>query len=377
MLKEILMPTWGLAMEEGTVTKWLVEPGAKITPGADLVEIETTKIANVMEATDGGILCRILVQPGETRACGDLLAVLADDVTADAEIDAFIKGFTPVAPAAREDAGSQVPEPTLLDLPAGPIRYLQQGDIGTPVVLIHGFGGDLDSWMFNQPDLAKDHRVVAFDLPGHGGSPKDVGPGGIDDLAATIADAIAKLDLADFHLVGHSLGGAVAVKLAAQLPQRCRSLSLIAPAGLSERIDSDYISDFIAATRSREIQRCLARLFADPTVVTREMAEAVARYKRLDGVEEALRKIEQACFPDGRQHIDLGDVLASLACPVQAIWGTEDQIISPATMKELPPAVEKHLIEEAGHMPQMEQPRRINDLLLAHFTKADRGWEAL
>src|SRR5260221_4714908 len=138
MLKSILMPTWGLSMEEGTVTKWLVSEGADILPGADLLEIETTKIANVLEATETGVLRRIVVQPGQTRACGDLLGVLVDGEASEAEIDAFVVHFIRSESAIGADAGLQMPEPIVIDLPSGPIRYLQQGDTGSVTILIHG-----------------------------------------------------------------------------------------------------------------------------------------------------------------------------------------------------------------------------------------------
>ena len=370
MITPILMPTWGLSMEEGSIVKWLVAEGAQVAPGAELVEIETTKIANVMEASDTGILRRIVAQPGETRACGDLIAVLADAEIADSEIDAFVAGFVRTAPE-DTDAGPQAPEPVLLDLPMGAIRYLQQGADGSAVVFIHGFGGDLDSWMFNQPEIAARHRTYAIDLPGHGGSTKDLREGSLAELADAIEAALQKLGLDHWHLVGHSLGGAVALELATRQPQPCRSLTLIAAAGLGERINGDYIDSFIGAQRSRDIQRCLANLFADPKSATRDMAEAVAKYKRLDGVEDALRKIEQSCFSDGFQRIALHDRLAALSCPVLAVWGAQDAILSPATLASLPGA-ETHLVDQAGHMPQMEQPRDVNERLLAHVAKADQ-----
>ena len=110
-------------------------------------------------------------------------------------------------PEAEEDAGAQTEM-------AGGIRYLKQGEAGEPVVLIHGFGGDLNNWLFALPALAEEHTVYALDLPGHGGSSKDVGDGtGLTDAVIGFLDAV---DLDRPHLVGHSLGGLVAAQVAAR-----------------------------------------------------------------------------------------------------------------------------------------------------------------
>ena len=97
---------------------------------------------------------------------------------------------------------------------------------------MHGFGADLNAWMFNQPVLAEKRRVVAIDLPGHGGSVKQVEAGDAETFAAVISDALAALAIDRLHLVGHSMGGAIAVVLAGKMPTRIASLTLLAPAGL-------------------------------------------------------------------------------------------------------------------------------------------------
>ena len=84
------------------------------------------------------------------------------------------------------------------------------------MVLIHGFGGDLNNWLFTQPGLAETHRVIAFDLPGHGGSSKDVGAGDLAALSRIISAFLDVLDIPKAHLVGHSLGGGVALRIGAR-----------------------------------------------------------------------------------------------------------------------------------------------------------------
>ena len=83
----------------------------------------------------------------------------------------------------------------------------------TPVVLIHGFGGDSDSWLFNIDELAKSRPVYALDLPGHGKSTKSLATGDLGELARSVADLLDDVGAANSHLVGHSLGAAVAFEI--------------------------------------------------------------------------------------------------------------------------------------------------------------------
>src|SRR5205085_5166562 len=118
---------------------------------------------------------------------------------------------------------------------------------GTPIVFVHGFGADLNTWMFIQPMLAASRRAIAFDLPGHGGSAKEVGAGDAEMLAGAVADAIAALGFDNAHLVGHSMGGAIAAAVAREDPERVASLSLIATAGLGPEINGAFIDGFVLA----------------------------------------------------------------------------------------------------------------------------------
>src|SRR5260221_5518844 len=117
MITPILMPTCGLTMEEGTIVQWLVDEGAEITVGVELVEIETTKIANVLESQQIGILRWRIARPGETYACGQLIGVLADAETDDAAIAAFIAGFA--GKTAKLDEVEESGGPRYVDLPDG------------------------------------------------------------------------------------------------------------------------------------------------------------------------------------------------------------------------------------------------------------------
>ena len=218
--------------------------------------------------------------------------MVADGEAADADIDAFVAEFQAsfVPGESDEDAG---PEPETVEVGAGTLRYLRQGEGGDAVLLLHGFGGDLNSWLFAAPALAEGHTVYALELPGHGGSSKNVGPGDVDFLVEAVLQFLDGLELERVHLVGHSLGGLVAASAALRDPGRALSLTLVASAGLGEEINGDYLDGFVSAASRRELKPALELLFADSGQVTRQLVDDVLRYKRIDGVDAALRSIAE------------------------------------------------------------------------------------
>ena len=364
-IKPITMPKWGLAMEEGALARWAVEEGATIALGQEIMDIETTKIANVFESPVAGVLRKKVVAEGETVPVGALLGVVSEPGVPDAEVEKFVGEFLEnFKPPEKGSSGG--PQPETIEAGGRTIRYLKAGpDTGTPLILIHGFGADLNGWMFNMGELAEDRPVYAIDLPGHGGSSKDVGDGAARDLAKAVTDFMDAKDIASAHLVGHSLGGAVATLIAARSPERVAALTLIAPGGLGPEIAEDFIEGFIAETRARKLKPVLEMLTADPKLVTHDMVEDVLKFKRLDGATAALRKIADANFSGGQQRGSLRDRLASLKMPVQVIWGDADRVLPAKHAEGLPPNVKVTRLAGAGHIPHLEKAAEVNAAIKA------------
>lgn len=366
-IKPIVMPKWGLSMSEGKVTNWLKPVGTRLSPGDEILEVETDKIAGVVEASDTGTLRRLIGEPALTYPVKALLGVIADDDVSDAEIDAYVAGYvTPVADA--DDDQQAGPQYEFVETPAGTIRYAKRGDGAETIVLVHGFGGDLDNWLFNIDALAGRARVYALDLPGHGQSTKKLGKPSLAGLSDALTGFMDAVGIDSAHLIGHSMGGAVVLRTAIDAPARVRSLTLVGSAGLGPEINGAYIDGFVTASSRRELKPVLEQLFEEPGLVSRQLVDDVLKYKRLDGVSETLSLLAGALFPNGRQSGVLTGDLAKVQQPMQVIWGENDRII-PSSHAAAPQSARIDVINGAGHMVQMEKASRVNELILAHVLR--------
>jgi pyruvate dehydrogenase E2 component (dihydrolipoamide acetyltransferase) len=361
-VQKLGMPKWGLSMTEGRVIAWLVDEGADVAVGDEVAEVETEKINGVVESPVAGVLRRRVAAAGDVVPVGGLLGGVADAAVPDADVDAFIADFEAsfVPGESEEDAGAQ---PETVTVGAGTLRFLRQGEGGEPLVLLHGFGGDLGNWLFNAEPLSAGRAVYALDMPGHGGSVKQVGKGDVGVLVDAVREFLDGQGIERAHLAGHSMGGLVAAELALSDPARVLSLTLVAPAGFGAEIDREYVDGFVAATGRRELKPVLQRLFADPGLVNRQLVDDVLKYKRLDGVQAALESLRDRLFPEGRQARVLASELEGAPVPVLVIWGERDAIIPAAHVEAAPGRAETRVLPDVGHSPHMEAAGEVNRLL--------------
>jgi pyruvate dehydrogenase E2 component (dihydrolipoamide acetyltransferase) len=366
-IQTVTMPKWGLSMKTGKVTDWLVREGDTIEAGMDLADIETDKIAGTLESAQEGVLRRIVADPGTDVPVSGVIAVLAPPEVPDEAVEAVVsQALADIEAGVVEDEDSG-PVTATVEVGGKQISHATIGDGGDVVVLVHGYGGDKNSWLFVQEPLAGEgtRTVHAIDLPGHGTSSKQVGDGSLDSLADTVLGFLDAVGIDRAHLVGHSMGGAVIAAVAARSPDRVRSLTLVAPAGFGPEADVEYLRGFAAASSRRELKPLLGRLFADEGLVTRQLVEDLLRYKRLDGVQTALgRLLDTLVDPQtGQQAIDTGALLAALPAdaelPVAVVWGAQDRILPASGAPAAGGRVSVTVVDGAGHMVHLEAPTQV------------------
>lgn len=365
----IVMPKWGLAMTEGKIVEWLVGEGDNVDKGQEILEIETTKITNAHESKKAGVLRRQVVQLDEDVPVGSLLGVITDEGVDDSAIEAFVAEFLSnfVPPEESSDDGaSPIAEVNVEGRKMSYMRANEEAD-SLPVLLVHGFGGDANSWILNLEALSAERPVFAPDLIGHGASSKDVGDGTLTTLVDSIIGFMETVGIMNAHIVGHSLGGAVAIQLAERLGEKAESLTCIAPVGLGKEVNAEFLEQYLTAERRRPVKAVLEMLVNDPDLVNKEMVEEFQKYKRLEGSVDAMNAIALTNMPGGTQSHDLRPTLSGLSCPVQVIWGERDRILDPASSAGLPANIKVEIVEGAGHLPQLEAADAVNALIKTHI----------
>jgi len=362
-IKRVTMPKWGLSMESGRLIEWLVSEGDEIEKGQDVAEIDTDKIVAVLESTCSGVVRALVVEVNIAVPVGGTIAVVAPADVPQEEIDAVVaEAKEQLVSGAIEDVSG--PEVAEVDVDGRSISYAVLGDTeseATPVVFVHGYGGDKNSWLFVQEPISADRATYALDLPGHGDSSKDVGDGSVATLASSLVGFLNELGLPRVHLVGHSTGGAVATLAAADPAAlgKVASLTLISPVGYGPDVNAGYIRGFAEAETRRELKPHLQQLFADQSQVNRQLIDDLLKYKRLDGVDAALALIVAALLDGEKSAVDVTAQQASFGGKTVAVWGAEDKVIPASNSGSLEGKATVHTVDGAGHMAHIEKPQAV------------------
>ncbi len=364
----IKMPKWGLSMIEGKIVEWHKAEGASVKEGDDLVDVETSKITNVAESPGEGILRRIVAKTDETLPVGALMAILADASVADADIDAFIADYqSRFVPEDEGDAASGPPMRTVsaagLNLK---VAVFGEDKHGVPAFLIHGYSADANNWLFLTPTLSDQRPVYAIEMPGHGGSDKAVGDASLAFMARAAREALAALGLPKAHLVGHSMGGAIVARMAADAPEIAASVTLLASAGLPGGIiNMEFLEGMARGSRAKDVKPYLEMIFANPEIVSKDMVDGMVKYKRLDGVEEALTALTQTLASPAEiasLQADLGKIPRALV-----VASKNDRIVGSPDPEQLPAGWTVVMMDQTGHMPHLEAAPDVIAAMLKHW----------
>ena len=250
---------------------------------------------------------------------------------------------------------------------------------GQAVVFVHGLSGCWSNWLEQLPVIAREHRVVALDLPGFGSSPMPAQKISVRGYARTLDALMGELGIEGAAVVGNSMGGFVASELAIGYPQRVERLVLVSAAGISTHPPPGRPNPMPALVRSERIMAACAAWVASrsdavarrPRLRQATMSLVVRHPRRLPGplVAEQIRGAGKAGFLPALESIigyDVRDRLPEIACPTLIAWGDGDRLISVRDADVFASLIEdsrKVIFEDTGHMAMLERPAAFNALL--------------
>jgi pyruvate dehydrogenase E2 component (dihydrolipoamide acetyltransferase) len=274
--------------------------------------------------------------------------------------DGGMSEHDPAATAAKDTAPLAIQVATVagtINLKEWPAAGRRRGD----AFLVHGLFAEADSYTLVARRLAKSGiRVLAIDLPGHGGS--DATASTLDQLVDATATALRAIAVGPVGLVGHSLGAMIAARIAAEGEVQLHQLALLAPAGLGKEIDAGFVDGMIAADSIADLERELAKLDGgalSPSYLAALLSRIQARRPMLSDLAASINDA------DGQRHSILAD-LERIKEPVTAIFGLKDRIIPWQHAAQLPAHAAAHFVRNAGHMPHWAAPNLVAALLLRH-----------
>jgi len=304
------------------------------------------------------------------------------------------------APAAAHTAGVEELEIRHLALHGERIAYRQAGS-GPVVLLVHGITSSSVTWERVMPYLARRFTVIAPDLIGHGASAKPRGDYSLGAHASSIRDLLLALGHQRATVVGHSLGGGIAMQFSYQFPERCERLVLVDSGGLGRDVSpllraatlpgSELVLPLLAATRLLDAGRLAGRALGTIGLRARTDFEEIARGHATLANSEAraafLHTLRAVVEPGG-QRVDASSRLyLTEHVPFLLIWGERDSIIPVAhayTAHAQLPSSRLEVFADSGHFPQLDEPERFLDVLLDFIDSTEpavmpdaAGWREL
>ncbi|HTN24481.1 MAG TPA: alpha/beta fold hydrolase [Solirubrobacteraceae bacterium] len=246
---------------------------------------------------------------------------------------------------------------------------------GPALLFLHGLSGCWQNWLENIPEFARDHRVIAVDLPGFGASPMPADPISITGYARMLDALLDELGIGDVRIAGNSMGGFVGAEMAIRYPDRVRRLVLVAAAGLSLRQMRHERRRGVRPRVENALFFSLGRLAAHSDVVVRSprlrralLMLVVAHPERLPGplIAEQAHGAGKPGFDDALEAMTgypIRDRLGEVACPALIVWGEEDRLVPLRDASEfawLIPDARKVIYPDTGHMVMFERPDRFN-----------------
>lgn len=254
-----------------------------------------------------------------------------------------------------------------------PLPHTSRGEGDPPIVLIHGFGADRLTFAHIVKPLAKLRRTIAFDLPGHGEAATWEGTPDAVACAKAVAASLSALGVSRATLVGHSLGGAVSSIVALKNPALVEHLVLLAPGGFGSAMNVPLLRRYAAIEDEAEAARVLKEFFGPESAMPEALPRVVAEARRDPVLRDKQKAIVGAITKgEGQGALPLED-LASAGFPITLVWGTADAVLPFEQAVEAPALIARHFLKGVGHMPHLEAPDAVSEIVRRTLAGARTG----
>jgi pimeloyl-ACP methyl ester carboxylesterase len=266
-----------------------------------------------------------------------------------------------------------------IEIHGQPVTYHRMGS-GPPILLVHGITSSSRTWKAVMPRLAGKHTVIAPDLLGHGRSSKPQGDYSLGAYASGMRDLLVALDVHKVTVVGHSLGGGIAMQFAYQFPDRVSRLVLVDTGGIGREVNlalraatlpgSEFVLPFLFAPTIHDaglkFRNFLSSLGIRGSADVEGVAEGFASLTEADARRAFVHTVRSVIDPNGQRVSAADRLYLTRDIPSLIVWGDRDRIIpvSHADMAhELMPGSRLEIFPGAGHFPFNDDPVRFVDVL--------------
>jgi len=282
-----------------------------------------------------------------------------------------------------------VTPPQTIQIHGQPVTFHMMGE-GPPILLIHGITSSSRTWKRVMPRLAETHTVIAPDLLGHGQSAKPQGDYSLGAYASGIRDLLVALEIPRATVVGHSLGGGIAMQFAYQFPERMGRMVLINSGGIGREVNpilraaalpgAELVLPFMfhptLHDAALKVRRAIGRIGLQPNADIDGVSEGFASLTKADARRAFLNTV-RSVIDVGGQKVSASDRLYLAAdVPTLIVWGENDRIIPVEhahAAHEMMPGSRLELFSDAGHFPFNDHPDRFIGLLREFIAETEEA----
>ena len=362
MEREVHMPKLGMTMTYGVIVRWHKQNGDTVKAGEPLCEVETDKLNSEIEADASGIIT-ILEPEGEELGVGAVIGKIA--VTEGSELLATSK----------QSNGAGADGATQETVKANGINVVvQRSGSGFPLILIHGLASSMGLWASLDQSQLTDVETISYDLRGHGSSERTQGAHTLAKHVADLKGLLSALSISRAVFAGHSLGGMIALELAASNPELVAGLALLDTTAAFPQETRNLFFELASSASFNGMSAIADKLiglsFSPHFIETNPKVVATIRKGMLASdaanIAAAARMVAK---------VDLHSRLASVQSPTVVLVGEEDQLAPPQLSQQLAEGIKNaqlHVIPESGHALPVEQPQQVTTILAELVQKAQR-----